>query len=121
MSMHADEDSDEVVVPEKRSNKEGFALGGDRGGKGLAQGKRWPGDRGPDSEPGHRVEPDWKPCAKRRDRAERVRFTALLHHITIDLLKQSYRALKRDAAPGIDGVTWWSLRREPRSQAERPA
>jgi len=35
-----------------------------------------------------------------------VRFTALLHHITIDLLKQSYFALKRNAAPGIDGVTW---------------
>jgi RNA-directed DNA polymerase len=35
-----------------------------------------------------------------------VRFTALLHHITVDLLRQSYIALKRDAAPGIDGVTW---------------
>jgi len=35
-----------------------------------------------------------------------VRFTALLHHITADLLKQSYLALVRDAAPGIDGVTW---------------
>ena len=39
---------------------------------------------------------------QRRD----VRFTALLHHITIDVLKQGYIALKRDAAPGIDGVTW---------------
>jgi len=35
-----------------------------------------------------------------------VRFTALLHHINIDLLKRSYLALTRDAAPGIDGVTW---------------
>jgi len=35
-----------------------------------------------------------------------VRFTALLHHITVDLLEQSYFALKRDSAPGIDGVTW---------------
>src|SRR5258708_4492169 len=35
-----------------------------------------------------------------------VRFTALLHHITIDLLKQSYLSLERDSAPGIDGVTW---------------
>ena len=35
-----------------------------------------------------------------------MRFTALLHHITIDLLKRCYIALKRDAAPGIDGVTW---------------
>src|SRR5712671_6683925 len=35
-----------------------------------------------------------------------VRFTALLHHITTDLLKRSYLALARDAAPGTDGVTW---------------
>ena len=35
-----------------------------------------------------------------------VRFTALLHHIAVDLLKQSYLALERDSAPGIDGVTW---------------
>ena len=35
-----------------------------------------------------------------------MRFTALLHHITVDLLRQSYTALKRDAASGIDGVTW---------------
>jgi flavin reductase (DIM6/NTAB) family NADH-FMN oxidoreductase RutF len=35
-----------------------------------------------------------------------VRFTALLHHVTIDLLKQSYLSLERDSAPGIDDVTW---------------
>jgi RNA-directed DNA polymerase len=32
--------------------------------------------------------------------------TALLHHITTDLLKRSYLALARDAAPGFDGATW---------------
>jgi group II intron reverse transcriptase/maturase len=35
-----------------------------------------------------------------------VRFTALLHHITVDLLEQSYCALEQDSAPGVDGVTW---------------
>ena len=35
-----------------------------------------------------------------------VRFTALLHHVTVDLLRDSYRSLKKDAAPGVDGVTW---------------
>jgi group II intron reverse transcriptase/maturase len=30
----------------------------------------------------------------------------LLHHITVELLEQSYYALKRNSAPGIDGVTW---------------
>jgi group II intron reverse transcriptase/maturase len=34
------------------------------------------------------------------------RFTALLHHVTIDLLRDSFYALKRKAAPGVDGVTW---------------
>src|SRR5271168_2163048 len=34
------------------------------------------------------------------------RFTALLHHGSVDLLRDSYYALKRQAAPGVDGVTW---------------
>jgi len=42
--------------------------------------------------------------AARRDR--RARFTNLLHHVTVDLLRDSFYALKRQAAPGVDGVTW---------------
>jgi len=34
------------------------------------------------------------------------RFTALLHHLNIGLLRDSFYALKRQASPGIDGVTW---------------
>ena len=34
------------------------------------------------------------------------RLTALLHHITPEALREAYRALKRDAAPGVDGMTW---------------
>ena len=36
----------------------------------------------------------------------RTRFSALLHHVTVNLLRDSYYALKRDAAPGVDGLTW---------------
>jgi RNA-directed DNA polymerase len=36
----------------------------------------------------------------------RRKFTALLHHVNIDLLRESYYRLKRQAAPGVDGVTW---------------
>ncbi|MDQ2866038.1 MAG: group II intron reverse transcriptase/maturase [Candidatus Eremiobacteraeota bacterium] len=36
----------------------------------------------------------------------KLRFTALMHHLTLELLRQSYFLLKRNAAPGIDGVTW---------------
>ena len=35
-----------------------------------------------------------------------VRFTALLHHISPQLLRDSFMHLKRNAAAGIDGVTW---------------
>ena len=34
------------------------------------------------------------------------RFTALLHHLTVGLLRDSFYALQRQASPGIDGVTW---------------
>ena len=37
---------------------------------------------------------------------KKERFTALLHHISIDLLRLSFYALKRSAAPGVDGVRW---------------
>jgi hypothetical protein len=42
---------------------------------------------------------------------------ALLQHITTDLLKRSYLALARDAAPGIDGVTWQAYTRRPSHRA----
>ena len=42
--------------------------------------------------------------AARRDKKQK--FTALLHHVTADLLRESYNSLKRKAAPGVDGVTW---------------
>jgi len=34
------------------------------------------------------------------------KFTALLHHVNIDLLRSSYYGLKKQAASGVDGVTW---------------
>lgn len=36
----------------------------------------------------------------------KLRFTALLHHITTEQLRNSYFSLKKKAAPGVDGVTW---------------
>ena len=37
---------------------------------------------------------------------KQVRFTALLHHLTVELLRESFLSLKRTAAPGIDGQRW---------------
>lgn len=36
----------------------------------------------------------------------KMRFTALLHHVTPELLKRSYYSLKRKGATGVDGMTW---------------
>jgi RNA-directed DNA polymerase len=37
---------------------------------------------------------------------KKERFTALLHHISVDCLRMAFFALKRDAAPGVDGLMW---------------
>ena len=35
-----------------------------------------------------------------------AKFTALLHHVTVDLLRASFQHLQKEAAPGVDGMTW---------------
>jgi group II intron reverse transcriptase/maturase len=44
------------------------------------------------------------------------RFTALFHHVNVDALRTAFYALKRKAAPGVDGVTWqdYEIDLEPR-------
>lgn len=42
--------------------------------------------------------------AARRDSS--LRFTCLLHHVTVELLREAYKALNPKAAPGVDGITW---------------
>src|SRR5918997_2884852 len=37
---------------------------------------------------------------------KKERFTTLFHHLSIDLFREAFLALKRDAAPGVDGLTW---------------
>ena len=54
--------------------------------------------------------------AARRDR--RARFTALLHHVTPERLRSSFYALKRGAAPGVDGVVWNEYQQELDSRLE---
>jgi len=36
-----------------------------------------------------------------------LRFTNLLHHVTVELLGQAYKALNPKATPGVDGMTWY--------------
>jgi len=37
---------------------------------------------------------------------KKERFTALFHHLSVPMLRTAFFALKRDAAPGVDGLTW---------------
>ena len=39
-------------------------------------------------------------------REKDARFTALLHRVDVDRLRAAYRAIRPQAAPGVDGVTW---------------
>ena len=74
-------------------------------------------ERGPAKEnaaskthPGHSAGSD---ASSALDRVRRVaekdkeaRFTALLHHVTVDRLRAAYRAINPRAATGVDGVRW---------------
>lgn len=55
---------------------------------------------------GERVSQGLHGVRERARKNKQERFTALLHHVTTDLLRESFYALKRKAAPGVDGVTW---------------
>jgi len=55
---------------------------------------------------GERVSQGLHGVRERARKNKQERFTALLHHVTPGLLRDSFYALKRKAAPGVDGVTW---------------
>ena len=105
MIMHGDEKSDEGVLPLKRPNKRGLPLAEAVEGRTSPKGN---------SRQTAAVRTQSRAAAstglaavrQAARQSKEVRFTALLHHVTKDLLERSYFALKRNAAPGIDGVTW---------------
>ena len=105
MNQHVDEKSDKVVVPMKRSNKAGSPAAETVEGRSLPEGnsQQTTVDRTQS-----RVTTSSGLLSVRQAAQARkdVRFSALLHHIDVELLEQSYFALKRKAAPGIDGVRW---------------
>jgi RNA-directed DNA polymerase len=44
---------------------------------------------------------------------KKERFTSLATHLSTDLLRTAFLALKRDAAPGVDGLTWRTYEADP--------
>src|SRR5580658_2272445 len=55
---------------------------------------------------GERMSQGLNGVRERARKNKQERFTALLHHVSADLLRESYYGLKRKAAPGVDGMTW---------------
>jgi group II intron reverse transcriptase/maturase len=104
-STHASGESDEQVVPAKRSNngEQSRAEGveGSCSTKGNTEEIRSLRTQGRE-----RVSQGLQGVREAARRDKKQKFTALLHHVTVDLLRDSYSSLKRDAAPGVDGVTW---------------
>ena len=106
--MNVEEESDRAIVPMKLVNKateqqaeaaepvEGRA----RTKENIRQ------DCTPPAQDGKGVSQGLPGVRKVAREKKRERFTTLLHHITLDLLRSSYFALSKKAASGVDGVTW---------------
>jgi group II intron reverse transcriptase/maturase len=103
--MNGGRESYSGVVPAKRSNE------GKGGPKEIVEGRPLTKENAEEPNP-HRTQSresglsglDRVRQAAKGDK--KLRFTALLHHVNIELLRSSYYNLKRKAAAGVDGVTW---------------
>jgi RNA-directed DNA polymerase len=103
--MHEPEKSDSVVVAEKPTNKTEQSVAEpveprtETKGNADQQSTRRAQDRESVSQALARV----RQAARQR---RRERFTALLHHVNLAMLRTAFYAIKRAAAPGVDGMTW---------------
>jgi RNA-directed DNA polymerase len=102
--MEGREKSDLAVVAMKPTNKAGKPAAepverrAGTKGKANQQSTRRAQDRASVSQALGRV----RKAARRR----KEKFTALFHHLSPEMLRTAFFALKRDAAPGIDGLRW---------------
>jgi RNA-directed DNA polymerase len=99
------EKSDCAVVPVNQSNNEGQPS--EEAGEGRAQIKEniVPSHMRP-TQSGKRMSQGWHGVRQAAKERKQERFTALLHHLSVGILRDSFYALQRQASPGIDGVTW---------------
>lgn len=104
--MNDEGKSDEPIVPVKRPNNAARAVAEAVEGRGEAKGNA--AKRNADRTQG-RSSPAHSELDRVRSRARKdkeAKFTALLHHVTVERLRKAFTQLKRNAAPGVDGVTW---------------
>src|SRR4051794_3425742 len=107
--MNRNEESDPIVVATKPTNKAGRPV--------AEPVERRVGTEGNATQHNMRRAQNRESVTQALDRVRQAartrkkeRFTALLHHVDIDLLRTAFLALKRDAAPGADGLTWWDYK-----------
>ena len=103
--MYVPEESHSGIVPMNHSNKDGTSWAESGEGRPLIKENARQSNTYP-TQSGERVSQGLAGVRKvARDNKE-MKFTALLHHLTVDLQRESFYSLKRKAAPGVDGVTW---------------
>src|ERR1700681_3141746 len=102
---HVSEESDRAVVPVNLSNKEGQASAEIGEGRARAKENIIQSHTRP-TQSGERVSQGLSGVRQVARERRQERFTALLHHMNVRLLRDSFYALKRQASPGVDGVRW---------------
>jgi RNA-directed DNA polymerase len=104
-TMYGPGKSDRPVVLVKSRNKIGMPIADAAEGRGLTKGNA-PQTTAHRTQSRASASSGLSRVREVASRDKKMRFTALLHHITVDRLKQAFLGLNRDAAPGIDGVRW---------------
>jgi RNA-directed DNA polymerase len=102
---HISEESDCTIVPMNFVNKEEQSSAERREGRVQAKENIVQSNTDP-TQSGNPVSQGLRGVRQIARERKQERFTALLHHLSVDLLRASFYALQRKAAPGVDGVTW---------------
>ncbi len=102
---HAAEESDRGEVPKSRSNNEAQAEAEGEEGRPRIKENASPTHTSP-AQNGERVSQGLAGVRQAARHRKKEKFTTLLHHLTEALLGDSFYRLKREAATGVDGVTW---------------
>jgi RNA-directed DNA polymerase len=104
--MHAVEGSDSGIVPMNPPNKVGHRPTAEAGEGRSGAKENSPPPNLPPTQSGIRRSQGLWAVRQAARRKPKIHFTALLHHVTVPLLRDCFYALKRQAAPGVDGVRW---------------
>src|SRR5690606_29812412 len=98
--------SDRSVVPKKRPNKAERLVAEGVEGRDLAKGNSRE-QNAPRTQRRTSVQSALERVRQAASKDRKAQFTALLHHIyNPETQRAAYLALKREAAPGVDGETW---------------